>query len=209
MNKGDISNPNARSRLVARQIRQAGEDAICAPTPLSEALRSIISMAATDLPGRPLHVRDPESNRRTQQSAIDISRADFNASTDGGNPLKCLRCTRARTPQDDRRTCLDQRCICHQTWRHGSGRHHSLSRRLSRTSIVTRRPTQCRQNGLVHRRAGGSDTVHMWGRSTSGAEPNHVCRSTATCAAPVAGAAWPLTHQDMRSADAELERLFA
>ena len=86
VNKGDDLNPNMRSRLVARQIRQAGEEAIFAPTPPLEALRSIISMAATDLPGRPLHVRDPESERRTQLSAIDISRAYFNASTDGSDP---------------------------------------------------------------------------------------------------------------------------
>ena len=86
VNKGDDTNPNVRSRLVARQIRQAGEDAIFAPTPPLEALRQIISLAATDMPGRPLHVRDPESNRRTQLSAIDISRAYFNASTDGTEP---------------------------------------------------------------------------------------------------------------------------
>ena len=86
VNKGDDLNPNVRSRLVARQIRQAGEEAIFAPTPPLEALRCIISMAATDLPGRPVHVRDPHSERRTQVSAIDISRAYFNASTDDSTP---------------------------------------------------------------------------------------------------------------------------
>jgi len=86
VNKGDDVNPNIRSRLVARQIRQAGEEAIFAPTPPLEALRSIISMAATDMPGQPPHVRDPHSERRTQISAIDISRAYFNASTDGSDP---------------------------------------------------------------------------------------------------------------------------
>ena len=86
VNKGDDTNPNVRSRLVARQIRQAGEDAIFAPTPPLEALRSIISMAATDMPVRLLHVRDPESNCCTQLSAIHISRAYFNASTDGTDP---------------------------------------------------------------------------------------------------------------------------
>ena len=50
VNKGDDLCPNVRSRLVARQIRQAGEDAIFAPTPPLEALRSVLSMAATDLP---------------------------------------------------------------------------------------------------------------------------------------------------------------
>ena len=37
--------------------------------------------------GRPVHIRDPKSERRTQLSAIDISRADFNASTDGSDHL--------------------------------------------------------------------------------------------------------------------------
>ncbi|MDE0779072.1 MAG: hypothetical protein OSB43_22550, partial [Nocardioides sp.] len=43
-------------------------------------------MAATDLPGKPVHVRDPESAMRTQISAINILRAYFNASTDGSEP---------------------------------------------------------------------------------------------------------------------------
>ena len=85
-NKGDDTNPNVRSRLVARQIRQAGEDAIFAPTPPLEALRSVLSLATTDFPGRPVHVRDPASERRTQVSAVDISRAYFNASTEGSAP---------------------------------------------------------------------------------------------------------------------------
>ena len=86
VNKGEDVNPNIRSRFVACQIRQAGEEAIFAPTPPLEALRQIISLAATNMSGRPLHVRDPESNRRTQLSAIVISRAYFNASTDGTDP---------------------------------------------------------------------------------------------------------------------------
>ena len=45
-----------------------------------------MSIAATDLPGRPVHVRDPDSKRRTQLSAIDISRAYFNSSTEGPEP---------------------------------------------------------------------------------------------------------------------------
>ena len=44
-------------------------------------------MAATDLPGRAKHIRDPESERRTQISAVDISRAYFNASmAEGADP---------------------------------------------------------------------------------------------------------------------------
>ena len=86
VNKGDNEHPNIRSRLVARQIRQAGEDAIFAPTPPLEALRSVLSLAMTDFPGRPKHVRDGASERRTQISAIDISRAYFNAVTDPESP---------------------------------------------------------------------------------------------------------------------------
>lgn len=82
VNKGDDMTPNIRSRLVARQIRQAGEEAIFAPTPPLESLRSILSIAATDLPGRIRHDREPMSERRTQIWAIDISRAYFNASMD-------------------------------------------------------------------------------------------------------------------------------
>ena len=43
-------------------------------------------MATTDFPGRPIHVRDPKSERRTQVSAVDISRAYFNVSTEGVEP---------------------------------------------------------------------------------------------------------------------------
>ena len=42
-------------------------------------------MAATDFPGRPV-CRDPSSERRMQISAVDISRAYFNASTEGCPP---------------------------------------------------------------------------------------------------------------------------
>ena len=95
VNKGDNMNPNVRSRLVARQIRQAGEDAIFAPTPPLEALRSILSIATTDFPGQPVHIRDGKSERRTQISAVDISRAYFNAATDDDKP------TYVMLPQED------------------------------------------------------------------------------------------------------------
>ena len=84
VNKGDDVNPNIRSRLVARQIRQPGEEAIFAPTPPLESLRTILSLAATDIAGRAFHDRRPTSERRTQISAIDISRAYFNASMEEG-----------------------------------------------------------------------------------------------------------------------------
>ena len=85
MNKGDDVAPNIRSRPVARQIRQPGEEAIFAPTLPLESLRTILSLAASDIVGRPAHVRDPLSERRTQVSAIDISRAYLNAEVSEDN----------------------------------------------------------------------------------------------------------------------------
>ena len=111
VNKGDNENPNIRSRLVARQIRQAGEDAISAPTPPLEALRSILSLATTDFPGKPKHVRDGMSERRTQISAVDISRAYFNAPTDDSCP------TYVALPPED----VDHRDKCGLLRRHMYG----------------------------------------------------------------------------------------
>ena len=57
VNKGDDIEPKYRSRLVAREIRQHGEEAIFAPTPPLESLRTVISLAATDIKGEEKHVR--------------------------------------------------------------------------------------------------------------------------------------------------------
>ncbi len=84
--KGDDENPNYRSRFVAREVRRFGEEPIFAPTPPLESLRTILSLAMTDLPGRPKHVRDPASERRTQISFIDIKRAYLCAKTDPNDP---------------------------------------------------------------------------------------------------------------------------
>ena len=86
VNKGDDLNPNMRSRLVARQIRRNGEEAIFAPTPPLEGLRTVLSVAATQLPGRPIPDRNPQSEMRVQISLIDISRAYFNATVDDKCP---------------------------------------------------------------------------------------------------------------------------
>ncbi len=86
VNKGDDINPNYRSRLVAREIRRRGEDPIFAPTPPLESLRTVLSLAATDIAGAPRHDRRASSDRRTQVSFVDISRAYFCASTDADKP---------------------------------------------------------------------------------------------------------------------------
>ena len=86
VSKGHDENPNYRSRLVAREIRRYGEEPIFAPTPPLESLRTILSLAATDLPGKAKHVRDPASERRTQISFIDIKMAYLCAKTDPEDP---------------------------------------------------------------------------------------------------------------------------
>ena len=58
VNKGGDDEPNYRSRLVAREIRLPGEASIFAPTPPPEALRTVLSMAATDVKGLDKHVRN-------------------------------------------------------------------------------------------------------------------------------------------------------
>ena len=75
VNKGDDLNPNYRSRPVARNIRLPGEEAVFAPTPPLDALRTVLSAAAADWNGAKKHIRDPESKYRTQISFIYVSRA--------------------------------------------------------------------------------------------------------------------------------------
>ena len=86
VNKGDDATPNYRSRLVAREMRDAGEESTFAPTPPLEALRTVLSLAATDMEGDEPHVRDPKSEDRTQVSIIDIARAYLNANVNPDKP---------------------------------------------------------------------------------------------------------------------------
>ena len=51
VNKGDDAEPKIRSRLVARELRAPGTESIFAPTPPLEALRTVLSLACTNLPG--------------------------------------------------------------------------------------------------------------------------------------------------------------
>ena len=86
VNKGDDQHPDMRSRLVARQIRGAHGDPMFAPTPPLEALRTVVSYAATDIEGEQPKCRDGKSPNRMQISLIDSSRAYFNASCDPEKP---------------------------------------------------------------------------------------------------------------------------
>ncbi len=83
VNKGDDLNPRYRSRLVARQLkaRDNSKESFFAPTPPLEALRTVVSFAASEIGDwRPCY--NPQSSRRMQVSFVDSSRAYFNAHVD-------------------------------------------------------------------------------------------------------------------------------
>ena len=83
--KGDDENPNIRSRLVAREIRMAGQDATFSPAPHLESLRMILSFAFTSIQGTDWQVDwNTTSETRTQVLLIDISRASSLRA--GGSP---------------------------------------------------------------------------------------------------------------------------
>ena len=71
-NKGDDEKPNYRSRLVAREIRQKGQDPMFAHTPPLESLRTVLSLAATSAKGYVEHDMRPDSPTRTQVSFVEI-----------------------------------------------------------------------------------------------------------------------------------------
>jgi hypothetical protein len=104
VNKGDDESPNYRSRLVARQLKahdRSGES-FFAPTPPLEALRLVLSRAATDFGDGKRVCRDPTSENRTQISFVDVARAYFNAVTDPDDP------TYVELPPEDRDSGGDQ-----------------------------------------------------------------------------------------------------
>jgi len=87
VNKGDDLVPKYRSRLVARQIKAMDTSGgnFFAPAPPIEALRGVLSLTATSV-GEHKPDWNPQSERRTQISLIDVSRAYFNAICDPDEP---------------------------------------------------------------------------------------------------------------------------
>lgn len=86
VNKGDDDTSNYRSRNVAKDIRRKSDDTIFAPRPPLEALRELLSLAAT--PDMWMSMAPEwEGDDRLQASFIDISRAYFNARTDPSKPV--------------------------------------------------------------------------------------------------------------------------
>ena len=82
-NKGDCAHPKIRSRLVGKEFRTGPDDALYASTPPLEALRLIVSRAAT------------YSNGELAKEVMvnDVSRAHFYA--------KCSRCLYVELPKED------------------------------------------------------------------------------------------------------------
>ena len=71
VNKGDSEKKDYRSRLVGKEFRQKGENELFASTPPLEALRTVISHAASWSPDQP--------HRRRKVMVNDVRRAYFNA----------------------------------------------------------------------------------------------------------------------------------
>ena len=82
-NKGDFDNPKIRSRLVGKEFRTGPDDALYASTPPLEALRLLISKAATKMHGE----------AENEVMVNDVSRAYFYA--------KCTRCLYVELPAED------------------------------------------------------------------------------------------------------------
>ena len=113
VNKGDELHPKYRSRLVARQIRALDKSgqSYFAPAPPIEALRTVISLAATTVGDHKPDWR-PNSPTRTQISFVDVSRAYFNAKIDPSE-----RETFVDLPAED----PDSATMCGQLLRHMYG----------------------------------------------------------------------------------------
>ena len=168
VNKGDEQNPKYRSRLVAREIRKPGEDSIFAPTPPLEALRTVLSHAATDMPGRKKHVRDEVSDDRTQVSVIDIKRAYFNAKkSPEDNP------TYVDLPEEDtdkaRGMCGLLRVHMYGTRAAADGWHHEYSHALVTIGFTKGDASAC---VFRHPSRGLVTSVHGDDFTTSGSKKN-------------------------------------
>ena len=111
------------------EFRQPWEASIFAPTPPLEALRAILSLAATDVVGRKKHDRRGDSVRRTQVSIIDIKRAYFNAVIEDGKPVF------VELPDEDpdkaKGMCAQNRVHMYGTRSAGEGWHNDYSRHLT------------------------------------------------------------------------------
>ena len=133
-NKGDDGHPNIRSRLVAREVRTPGQDAIFAPMPPLESLRMILSMASTTFRGQEWTPDwNPDSEQRTQILIIDISRAYFNAKTSDDDPIYVELPPEMGSPPD---TCALLKRHMYGTRRAAEGWQDEYSARLTEAGFT-------------------------------------------------------------------------
>ena len=113
VNKGDELHPKYRSRLVARQMKahDMSGQSYFAPAPPLEALRTVISLAMTEV-GQHKPDWNPRSPTRTQISMVDVTRAYFNAKIDDSEPA-----TFVQLPPED----ADADSMCARLLRHMYG----------------------------------------------------------------------------------------
>ena len=71
----------------------------------------MLSLATTDFEGRAAHIRDARSERRTQISTVDISRAYFHA--------KCTENAYIKIPEEDRQPGDEELCGKLNLWMYG------------------------------------------------------------------------------------------
>ena len=93
VNKGDSANPNYRSRLVGKEFKTGVDDTLFAATPPIEALRLIVSRAATT-------IEDSDKGETRELMVNDVSRAYFYA--------KATRCIYVELPIEDADGSPDQ-----------------------------------------------------------------------------------------------------
>ena len=154
-NKGDDNNPNVRSRLVAREIRLPGQEAIFAPTPPLESLRMILSMATTSFKGHEKQPDyDPNSEQRTQILMVDISRAYLNAKTSEDDPIYVELPAEAGAPPG---TCALLKRHMYGTRRAAEGWQDEYSTRLVEAGFVQGIASAC---VFHHEQRGIAVSVH-------------------------------------------------
>lgn len=79
VNKGTMNAPLCEHASLQDSTSKWGEDSRFAPTPPLERLRTVLSLAATRLPGDDGNIWNPSSNIRMQISLLDVNRAYVNA----------------------------------------------------------------------------------------------------------------------------------
>ena len=171
VDKGDDMNPRYRSRLVARQLKahNKSRESFFAPTPPLEALRTVLSFAASSIGAwRPCY--DPSSNRRMQVSFVDISRAYFNAEIDKDSN------TYVQLPEEDE----DHDEYCVKLLRHMYGTRAVADGWQEECILASQSRFWASRRGRRHRAYSGTPPGSSSCRSTETTSPRRARRRTST-----------------------------